>query len=250
MESRHRYRFVIAEAFTPETLPMARLAEYMADMAALLGEAANVHFVRVEAGSTVLVQDVAHEAHPKVRDRVHAIKHREATIEATRAYDALNGRLAADNATGLLLEDDNLVNHSTRVLDFPGATQQVRKIEYGPIAQTAALQGVVIVVGGENDPVPVHLQDNDAVHICRAKRDLAKELACYIFGAPLRVSGKGRWFRNADGDWSMRSFQIANYEQLQHDRLGAVVTQLREVQGAPEGRADTLEMLRALRRED
>lgn len=249
MESLHRYRFVIAEAFTPETLPMARLAEYMADMAALLGETANVHFVRVEAGSTVLIQDVDHEAHPKVRDRVHAIKRREAPVEATRAYDALNSRLAADNATGLLLEDDNLDNHSTRVLDFPGA-KQVRKMEYGPIAQTAALQGVVIVVGGEKDPVPVHLQDNDVVHICRAKRALAKELARYIFGAPLRVRGQGRWLRNADGDWSMRSFQIATYEQLQHDRLATAVTQLREVQGASGGRADTLEMLRALRRED
>ena len=42
------------DVFTPETLPMERLAEYMLQFAKLLGEPERVHFVDVEAGSAVL----------------------------------------------------------------------------------------------------------------------------------------------------------------------------------------------------
>ena len=38
------YRFVI-DAHTPDTLPMSRLAEYMAALARLFGNAKQVHFV-------------------------------------------------------------------------------------------------------------------------------------------------------------------------------------------------------------
>ena len=64
----YQYRFVI-DAYTPDNLPMSRLAEYMADLAHLLGEAENVHFDHLETGSTVLVQHIEHEAVPKVKAR-------------------------------------------------------------------------------------------------------------------------------------------------------------------------------------
>ena len=249
-KGRHRYRFVIDDAYTPETLPMARLAEYMIDMAKLLGETESVHFVGVEAGSSVLVQDVESEAQPKVRERVHAVRLREAPREAVKAYEALNQRLTADNATGALLEDSDH-GPPARILDFPGAAQvREEEIEYGPVAQEATLQGVVIMVGGENDPVSVHLQDNDIIHICRAKRSVAQKLAQHIFDCPVRVSGKGRWLRRADGTWDMRVFNIDRYEQLQDDPLDTVVTELRETQGNWQVPPDTLRVLRSLRRED
>ncbi len=61
MKDTDEYRFVI-DAYSPETLPMSRLAEYMTDLARLFGTAERVHFVRLEAGSTVLVQRVEPEA--------------------------------------------------------------------------------------------------------------------------------------------------------------------------------------------
>ena len=103
-EQKYQYRFVIDESFTPDTLPMARLAEYMSDLSDLLGEKPSVHFVRIESGSAVLVQDVDHAAYPKVRTRVQAVKRGDAVPDAQRAYDSLNRRLAADNASGALME--------------------------------------------------------------------------------------------------------------------------------------------------
>jgi hypothetical protein len=54
------YRFKIT-AYTPATIPMARLAEYMAELAVVLGEEEHVHFVRLQKGSTVLVHNIENE---------------------------------------------------------------------------------------------------------------------------------------------------------------------------------------------
>jgi hypothetical protein len=58
MERRPREYRLRIDAFTPETLPMSRLAEYMADLATLLGEQERVHFARLENGSTALVHTI------------------------------------------------------------------------------------------------------------------------------------------------------------------------------------------------
>lgn len=121
MRGRFRYRFVIEEVYTPETLPMSRLAEYMAKVAALLGERSQVHFVGMEGGSAVLVQEVEQEAHAKVRERLHAVHRDDGPQDATLAYDALNGLLTADRASGALFEGDGRDAGGTRVLRFPGA---------------------------------------------------------------------------------------------------------------------------------
>ena len=248
MSRRHRYRFVIDEAFTPETLPMSRLAQYMADVAMLLGEPPLVHFVGLEDGSAVLVQEVEHEAYPKVRQRVYAVHREDGPQDATRAYESLNRLLAEDNASGTLLEDDDRPGSGAQVLMFPGAKQR-RALEYGPVAQFSTLQGVVIVVGGERDPVPVHLQDGDVVHNCIARRTIAKQLAQYIFGQPLRVGGQGRWFRDALGRWTMRRFQIAEFAELRNDPLSTVIADIRSRRRDAPAPPDALERLIALRRD-
>jgi len=45
------YRFKI-DAYTPDTMPMSRLAEYMRELSEMLGEPSAVHFERLEPGST------------------------------------------------------------------------------------------------------------------------------------------------------------------------------------------------------
>ena len=62
-------RFKI-DVFTPDTLPMERLAEYMLQFAMLLGETERVHFVDVSRGSAVLRARVEDVAVPKVERRL------------------------------------------------------------------------------------------------------------------------------------------------------------------------------------
>jgi hypothetical protein len=230
---RRRYRFVISESFTPETLPMWRLAEYMSEMASLLGEKSSVHFVEVDEGSTALVQDVEYEAYPKVRARMNDVKHGEGPSEARKAFDTLNKKLAEDNAIGELLEDPSPETpkaEAAKVLAFPGKRRFV-ELEYGPFTQPGELQGQVIVLGGESDPVPIHLEDGGTVYICRAKRSIAKELAVHYLGPPVRVSGNGRWLRDSDGNWQMKSFNITSFSVLKDESLSTVIAKLRQVSG-------------------
>lgn len=233
-------RFVV-DAYSPDSFPMGRLGEYLVDLAKVLGEHDNVHFARLEAGSTQIVQRVQWEAVPKVRKRLEAVKHRDAPREALEAFDSINERLQHDNASGRLVEWDG-----RKVMEFPGA-KAPQQLEYGPFSEAGTLTGVVIGISGKNDLVSVHLEDGVIVHYCHAKRDVAKQLAPHLFGTPIRVSGLGRWHRDAHGNWEMKDFRIHSFTTLDSSSIGVVVRRLRGVKGAWKDRHDPLADVAKLR---
>lgn len=93
------------DAFRPDTIPMARLAEYMAKLASLLGNQKNVHFVRLDPGSVVLVHRVDKEDQPKVNARLDALRRGDGPTDVVKAYHWLDGMLANDNAVGTLTDN-------------------------------------------------------------------------------------------------------------------------------------------------
>jgi hypothetical protein len=234
------YRFEI-DTFTPETIPLSRLAQYLGDLARMMGESANVHLVRVDKGSTIPVIKVDWEAEPKVRDRLRAVKFNEGPLEAQRAYKEINRRLVEDNANGVLIDPS-----STKVIRFPGRSG-ANQPEFGPITQPGVFQGIPIKVGGERDPVPVHLEDGDETHIVLAPRRIAKQIAPHLFTSILRVEGKGRWLRNKMGEWEMLGFTATGFEVLPDGDLRSNVDALRAIPAAWKDSDDPLADLMALR---
>ncbi len=224
-EAGKEYRFVI-EAYSPETMPMLRLAEYMTDLARIFGENEYVHFVRLERGSTVLVQAVDPDVEPKMRGRLRAIASGEPPEDAARAFGSLNGRLAADGATGSLQDGDG-----AEVIRFPGR-ERSRNVNYGPHNQSDTLDGTLIRIGSRDDTVPVHLKDDDTIHMCNATRSMAKDLAPYLYGPVLRVHGDARWERNSDGQWLLERFNIKKFEELEDVPVSEVVDRLRRIEGS------------------
>jgi hypothetical protein len=228
MSSRRvEYRFKI-DAFTRETIPMWRLSEYLLSLSVLLGERDHVHFERLEDGSAVPVVAVEWESQPKVQRRVHEAKNHDGPEDARRAIETINRKLAEDNATAELIDPDG-----ARILPFPGR-KRLTQPEYGPFNQQGTLDGVVARIGGETaevDPVPVHLQEGKVLHICRAPQDVARRLAPFLLepNKPIRVSGVGRWFRDAHGQWEMRSFTITGLDPLRKTTLSEVVERLRKI---------------------
>ena len=235
------YKLII-DAYSPESIPMARLAEYMSDLAALLGHTDRVHFVSLEEGSTVLVHAVEPEAVPKVRDRVRDIQTRDAPEEAMRAFRELDKRLEKDNAVGVLWSHDN-----RKVVEFPGR-RKPKRLMYGPFNQDGCLDGQLIRIGGEEDLVPVHLREERGItHICQANHRVARDLAPYLFGQPIRVQGNGRWFRDGDGNWEMKRFTIDSFKALRDDTLQAAVQRLRGIDSPLRDLEDPLGELHKLR---
>ncbi len=221
-------RFKI-DAYTPGTIPMARLAEYMGELASLLGNASYVHFLRLDEGSTQLVHFIDDEALPRIDERLDRIRRGEGPSDAIEAVNRINRRLREDDATGLLMETTG-----AEIIRFPGC-ELGEPVTFGAFNQQGSLDGVVLVVGGKTDPVPVHIQsveDPDRIYNCYAARAVAKELASHIFGPELRVSGIGRWSRNADGKWDLARFMITSFEILDNESLTSTVASLRAIKGS------------------
>ena len=216
------YRFVV-DALSPDRVPMARLAEYIADLARLFGYKEHVHFDRVEQGSLVAVQQVEQEYAPLVHERLSAANNAEGVPDdVADAVESLNHHLAKDGATGSLRDD------AGEVIKFPGRDKPPPQT-FGPFKQPCTFDGVLIRVGGKDDTVPVHLQAGDAIHICNSTRDMARRLAPHLYRGTLRVWGDGRWERESDGRWKLIRFDISKFEELDDAPIDEVVQRLREV---------------------
>ncbi|HEY8571236.1 hypothetical protein [Phenylobacterium sp.] len=222
------------DAFQPETIPMARLAEYMADLAAMLGEKADVHFVSLEDGCVQIMHDVGFTAFPKIQERLAAIRDGIAAAEAMNAYRALNKKLALDNTFATYAD----IGAGATFLEFPGV-HAPKPIEILPVEQPGALIGIVQGVGGRvvNDArVAVFIDTGETVHQCVASRAIAKTLGPYILdGAERRFEGSATWQRDENGAWSLKRFVINNHEPLESQTLSQVVDRMRAV---PSGLAE------------
>lgn len=214
--------------FQPETIPMARLAEYMSDLATMLGEKSDVHFVKLEDGCTQLIHDVSFTAYPKVRERTIAVKNGRAPGEAMNAFRALNRKLASDNTFASYAEASA---PDAAILDFPGV-HAAKQIEIQPVEQPGSLVGIVQGVGGKtiNDRrIQVYVDTGDAVHSCEGTRAIAKELGAFILGEQRRFHGTATWVRDENGAWTLKKFTIKTHEPLEGRRLSEVVEELRKV---------------------
>ena len=215
---------------------MSRLAVYLSELAAVLGEEKAVHFVRLEKGSTVIVQSIENEAIPKVHARTDAIKNGNGPSDVMRAYDRLNKMLQEDNSTATLFKGE-----SAEVIQFPGAKEE--KPEFTSIKQVGEIDGEVIRVGGAGDPVPIILEiDGVQLSGCKAQRTVAKPLAAHLF-EPVRLYGTGYWNRNTTGTWGLDRFIVDRFEVLNEEPLSAVVMGLRGLSGNHWGKNAINELL-------
>lgn len=225
MSTGYEYRFRI-DAFTPATMPMVRLAEYMADLAALLGEPERVHFARLEEGSTVLVQTIEEAAAPKVANRVRRVPGGDAPADAVRAFQNLDRRLAQDNAVATLTAPDG-----AEVIRFPGR-ERPTPLTYGSFRQQGSLDGVLVSIGGRDESAHATLEDLGQFWRCETTREMARKLSRHLYEKPLRVFGEGRWRRDPEGSWALERFVASHFEVLDDAPWPETVARLRKIEGA------------------
>ena len=240
-----QYRFKI-EAYNPESIPMSRLAEYMGQLAVLLGSRDNVHFHHLEAGSTVLVEDIEFEAEPKVRERINGVRNRTGTEDAIAAYERINRILREDNGSAMLDAQTKLdTDEFNNVIRFPGRDASEAE-KFDSIFQSGSVDGLLIRVGGKDETVPVYLEEAGTTHRCTANRDMAKRLAPLLFEV-VRLHGTGKWNRDDFGNWIMESFRITDFEKPDTSSLHEVVSRLRAIKSEIQKMDDPITELDKLR---
>lgn len=226
------------DAFTPTTIPMARLAEYMSELATILGEPASVHFVKLKRGSTGIVHRIQPEAVPKVRDRAIAVRRGEAPRDALRAYENVNKMLRDDNGTGALKEQEK----DAIIIQFPGVKAAEEK--FSAIRERGTIDGEIIRVGGPHKWVPVLVQtDGETFSGCWADRAVAKQLAQLIF-EQVRLHGTGKWDRTAEGKWILKEFVVERFEPLSDEPLSEALGKIRAIKAFKGVELDDLDYLR------
>lgn len=216
------------DGYTPETIPMERLAKYMATLAKMLGHGGSVHFDRLKKGSTVQVVRVEKEDAPKVFDRVERIATGEAANDAIAAFHELNVLLRDDNAIGKLSRKSGVTPGQVVVLTFLGRDLP-RQPTYGPFTETAVIEGELVRIGGKDKTAHAQIVDPEGRSWSgEMDRELASKMAQHLYrGAILRVTGDARWERLEDGTWKLNSFKILEFDVLSDDTLEAASARLR-----------------------
>jgi hypothetical protein len=236
---------VNGEEITPFTLPMARLAEYIADLAAIMGHKESVHFIATEKGSVQSVMYVDADEEFRVTTQIQNAARGSGPHNANEAYKRLDSRLREDNAVGGISN----ASKNAQIIEFPG-----RKVDlpqaYGPIRERASLVGVLKRVGGFDESIPVHLQRADGViFYCEAAPGLAKDLIL-LYERTIRIHGIATYSRGKEGLWKLEKFKIQSFdpEPLTDDSFALTLEKLRAIPGNEWNEIDDpLEELRKLR---
>ncbi len=232
------------DAYTPESIPMARLAEYVAALAQMLGEKHSVHFEGLKSGSTVISCRVEKEAAPKVRENLEQIAANDDS-ELAEAFRTINELARKDNAHAIL----NRADHE--ILEFPGI-KQIRPPKLGPFNQAIAKEGILIRVGGKDKTAHAILEDSEGKTWSFAiSRDLAKELATHLYGNPIQLRGNGKAFRDEDGRWHYDKLKADEFSELRPDKLSAAVNQIRNLPADTWNQTiDSMTLIKSLRNDE
>ena len=236
--SSSEYTFRI-DIFTPDTLPMARLAEYMAALADLIGHKESTHFARIEKGSARLVSCVEEHDAPKVQRRLEAVSSATPPQGTTKAFKTLDDMLAEDNAVGEIIGPAGAI-----LIPFPGRTRP-KALTFPAFRQNGSIDGQIMSIGGRDKTAHVTLQDGGLTYTnIDLDKDVARELAKHLYGAKIRLFGSGRWERHPEGTWKLLTFTVDRYEVLDDTPLADVLAELRAISGVGDGTYDALMALR------
>ncbi|MGD0006964.1 MAG: hypothetical protein ABSE93_00250 [Terriglobia bacterium] len=230
---------------TPFTMPMARLALYLNDLAQLFGYRESVHLIAVAEGSTAPVIYIDPAEETRITYRVRHAQRGMGPIDANRAYKKLDNKLREDTASATIIN----VSQKAEVIEFPGIKANLPQA-YGPIKERASVVGELKRVGGFDPTIPIHLQRVDgAIFYCDADAGIAKQLAPF-YCRIIRVHGLATYSRGKEGQWRIDHFKIQSFdpEPLSDERFSATIEKLKGIEGSEwPSIPDPLEELRKIR---
>lgn len=213
---------------TPQTMPLARLADYLREFGELLGNKEHVHFAGIVKGSAVLravVDDIAVTDSTK---RLLAARSGDAPKDTLDHAEKIDRMMREDRACGDIIRHDGNV-----VYAFEGAKRKAPDVPELIVSQEGEIFGVVTRIGGRDETVPLLLAgaDGNFYEVNVKGREQARAIATYLFGKPIRVFGQGTWKRTSEGVWKLTSFMVHGFDEADDRPLADVVNELRAISG-------------------
>lgn len=232
MSEQDEYEFKF-DAYTPQTIPMDRLAEYMAALARMFGHTEYVHFDRLEKGSTCALTRVDAEGIQRVAERLELVSRGEAANDAVAGFNKLNELLREDNAVATLHRRPASVGAKVFTIKFAGRDIP-QPVTYGPFTEAVTVDGELVRIGGRDKTAHASIIDTNGNNWSgEISRDLAQEIAPYLYkGHVLRVRGTVAWERDESGVWNKSAFRINGFTPLEDDSLLDVTKKLRSLQNS------------------
>ncbi len=214
------------DVYKPETIPMKRLAEYMQEVAKLLGSEHGVHFAELRGGSTVLAALADAVSEPKVTKRLFLVKNTGGPQDAQQAWRKIDDMLVEDNGIAAIAKE------GSNVIEFPGRTRPKPEI-LDEVCQREFLDGELMQIGGTDDSVPVHLYNAEQKKTfkCNIPKAKARALAVHLFGPQIRVYGDAIWKRDASGNWVLKTMWIDDFAVLRQSAVAEEIRGLRLIPG-------------------
>jgi hypothetical protein len=201
---------------------MARLAEYLRRLANVFGNEDHIHFLRVEDGSHASVIEIDEEIEPVVIARTRDAAIGRGPDEAVAGYEALQESLEENGFTAELEQEDGEI-----VAAF--AIPAEADVEtFGPFWQEGTIDGLLTRIEGVDETIHVTLIFEGS----RCKAEANRELGVHLgprFYKLVRLFGRGKWFRNAEGRWELQRFVIHSFEDLEDVSLPEIVERLRAI---------------------
>lgn len=204
---------------------MARLAEYLQQLAAIFGEVKSVHFARVEKACLKVVANLDPGVPAqRVQSRIYAVRDKNAPSEAMRAADRINEMVAEDRGVA------RITYGAAVILRFPGRVSAIDKPL--SIVDHATITGRLYALS--EDPsggirARIRPRGVSGYISCTADRDIGGDLRNF-FADNVRVHGRGTWQRSTGGEWSCLSLHIEDARPVKDVTLREAVNSLREIQ--------------------
>ena len=226
MSEFEKFSFVIP-AYSPETMPLDRLIEYLQQISVMIGNSANLHLVEIQKSSTSPMFIVPKREALIAIENIAKFKRGDGTREQARAHIRI-GRMVRRDAPGGR-RPATLRSTASVILEIPAAPDDLGVLT--GVRQTTTFDGVLISLGGVGDSAAVRLQslDGQVVSGFTATRSVAKDLAKLIY-EPIRVGGPGVWGRTEDGVWALEKMQIQSFERIEDEPFGEMLVRLRSVE--------------------
>lgn len=212
-----RFEFVLP-GYTPETMPLDRLIEYLNQLMVILGNPSDLHLIKIEKSSTKPVFLMPHHAAARARKRARDTWEGGGPLRSREAYRRIRRMVSEDGGKPAVL-----TSKSATILEFPsvdlGADQEI-----GSVRQASTVTGELIRVGGETEFDQILLRDVSGAVIsgCFATKDVAKQLAKHLHEF-VRLQGIASWHRDRHGKWQIQRMKVQSFERMETDSLSDAI---------------------------